>query len=104
MFYRSVLIFPLFLLFTVYTATSQTTPEISFTQVPGWGQKGGVKGKVHHAVIAQSAVAVYIFVEEAGGWWTKPLISSPVSPIQSDSTFSVKSRSGDWMIIPPASL
>jgi hypothetical protein len=86
---RSATILPLFFLITVFTAASQTSPEISFTQVPDWGQKGVLKGKVHHAVIAQSGVAVYIFVEEAGGWWTKPLISSPVSPIQSDSTFSV---------------
>jgi len=43
---------------------------------------------VHHASLHDHGIAVYIFVEEAGGWWNKPYSASPVTPIQPDSGFT----------------
>ncbi|MEI7499265.1 MAG: T9SS type A sorting domain-containing protein [Bacteroidota bacterium] len=67
---------------------AQTIPSIQFTFVPEWGNSDFLKGKANNISINNYGVAVYIFVEEAGGWWNKPFTANPVTQIQPDSSFS----------------
>ena len=69
---------------------SQTPPSIQFTSVPGWGSTALLSGKVHNTSPGDHGVVVYIFVEEAGGWWNKPYAASPVSVIRPDSVFTTE--------------
>lgn len=66
---------------------AQSNTSIWFTSVPEWGNaSANLYGEV--SVNPQSyKVAGLIFVEEAGGWWTKPSFASPTVPIASDSSF-----------------
>ena len=83
-----ILITSLFVYISCQVCFAQTQPAIQFTFVPGWGTTSLLKGKVHHTTLPDHGIAVYVFVEEAGGWWNKPLTASPVTPIQPDSSFS----------------
>jgi len=69
---------------------AQQNPSVQFTVVPQWGDSfTPLSGIVHHvSPLNAYGIAVYIFVEEAGGWWTKPYASAPVTTIQPDSTFT----------------
>lgn len=66
---------------------AQSSSVIWHTSVPEWGNaSANLYGKV--SVNPQSyKVAGLIFLEEAGGWWTKPSFASPTVPIASDSSF-----------------
>ena len=78
----------LLLLFLIgHGGYSQTASSIQLTVVPDWGSATLLQGKVHQASLGDHGVAVYIFVEEAGGWWNKPSWANPVTPIQPDSGF-----------------
>ncbi len=68
--------------------------QIWHTQVPEWGGNQQVLyGRVD--VNPQNyRVASYIFVEEAGGWWTKPTLNYPTIVINSDSTFVLGFNTG----------
>jgi len=83
----------LFVLFG-HACFTQTNPSIQFTFVPVWGNTGFVQGRVQNTTPGDHGVAVYIFVEEAGGWWNKPYTSDPVTLIQPDSTFSTNIVTG----------
>jgi hypothetical protein len=68
--------------------------EIWFTQVPEWGNATmNVYGKVNVNPPLYK-VAGYIFIEEAGGWWTKPTIAYPAVPIAADSSFVLDITTG----------
>ena len=69
---------------------AQTSPSVEFSSVPGWGKNSLLQGRVHHVTTGDHAIAVYIFAEEAGGWWNKPYTASPVTLIQPDSAFSTQ--------------
>ncbi len=73
---------------------TQTNPSIQYTFLPEWGNTSLLQGKVQNTTINYRGVAVYIFAEEAGGWWTKPFASNPVTPIQADSTFTANIVTG----------
>jgi len=66
----------------------QSAPSVEFTMIPGWAGSGQLQGIVHHTTPAGHGVAVYIFLEEAGGWWNKPYASATVTAIQPDSLFN----------------
>ncbi len=68
-------------------ARGQATEPIRLTSVPEWGNaSANLYGKV--SVNPQAyKVAGLIFLEEAGGWWTKPSFASPTVPIAADSSF-----------------
>ncbi|HNR30783.1 MAG TPA: hypothetical protein PKI11_07820, partial [Candidatus Hydrogenedentes bacterium] len=63
-------------------------PQIEITEVPAWGSSGQLRGRVLHVVPCDYRVAVYIYVEDAGGWWTKPTFVEPLTPINDDGTWS----------------
>ena len=83
------------LLFLVRECFSQTVPSLQFTFVPDWGSTGLLQGKVKNTALNDHGVAVYIFVEEAGGWWNKPYSSNPVTTLQPDSTFNTNIAIGE---------
>jgi hypothetical protein len=60
-------------------------PGISLTEVPAVGSTNNLHGSVTAVTPASYRVAVYIKV--GGGWWTKPTFESPLTVIQSDSTW-----------------
>ena len=62
--------------------------RIEFTSVPAWGSTANLRGRVWGVNPASFKVAVYIFVETAGGWWTKPTFASPLTSIANDSTWT----------------
>ncbi len=73
---------------------AQPTSSVQFTLVPDWGTNSLLQGMVHGTTISDHRVAVYIFLEEAGGWWNKPYASNPVTLIQPDSTFTTNIATG----------
>ncbi len=77
----------LFFLFS-QVCFSQSAPSVQLTAVPGWGGGGQLQGVVHNTTTGDHAIAVYIFLEEAGGWWIKPSAAAPVTVIRADSGFS----------------
>ena len=85
---------PLLTAFLVFVLFDLSGQEIWFTQVPEWGNSfKDLYGKVN--VNPQDfKVAGYIFVEEAGGWWTKPSFADPTVTIFSDSSFILDFTTG----------
>lgn len=81
---------PVLSLFSGQVCISQTASSVEFTDVPAWGTFNQLKGKVHHTTLNDHGLAVYIFVEEAGGWWNKPYTADPVTLLSADSGFSAK--------------
>ena len=64
---------------------------IEFTYVPPYGSFGNLQGRVGCAIPADYKVAVYIYVS---GWWTKPYWAQPLTPIQSDGTWTTDITTG----------
>ena len=62
-------------------------PVIAIDFWPDWGSDGSVEGHVFGANPALDGVAVYIYLETAGGWWNKPTLDDPVTPIFPDGTW-----------------
>lgn len=62
------------------------TPAINFTYVPPYGSTDNLEGQVLHVDPSVYRVAVYINV--AGGWWTKPTEAQPTVAINRDGTWS----------------
>jgi hypothetical protein len=78
----------------VSPALSRENETIWFTLVPEWGDpSANLTGKVN-VDPSQYRVAGVIFIEEAGGWWTKPTFNAPTVAINADSTFSLDFTSG----------
>ncbi|MFH1679980.1 MAG: FlgD immunoglobulin-like domain containing protein [Candidatus Eisenbacteria bacterium] len=68
--------------------------SIELTSVPEWGSLEDLRGRVHGASPSAHNVVVYIFVENAGGWWIKPNSEAPLTPIQPDSTWTTDITTG----------
>jgi len=74
--------------------SGQDNELIRLTQVPEWGNTTSL---LHGRVDANPQdykVTGVIFIQEAGGWWTKPSFDNPAVPIAADSTFSLDFVSG----------
>lgn len=68
-------------------ALGQASEPIRLTSVPDWGNTSeNLYGKVNVNPLAYK-VAGLIFIEEAGGWWTKPSFANPAVTIAADSSF-----------------
>ena len=68
--------------------------SVQFTMVPDWAGTSLLRGQVHNITLNDHNLAVYIYIEEAGGWWSKPTSAAPLTPIQADSTFSTNIVTG----------
>ena len=71
-----------------------SAPQVQFTVVPDWATTSLLEGKVHNTTLNDHGLAVYIYIAEAGGWWTKPTSSEPVTHIRADSGFSTNIVTG----------
>ncbi len=78
----------------ISTKLEQQTASIEFTFVPAWSSFDDLTGRVWGVNPSEYYVAVYIFVESAGGWWTKPSAVSPLTPIEEDSTWTTDITTG----------
>jgi hypothetical protein len=65
---------------------------IEFTIVPPYGSFDDLNGQVRHVRPADYKVAVYINV--AGGWWTKPYFESPLTIIRADGSWTCDITTG----------
>ncbi len=72
---------------------AHASPSIEFTFVPPYGSSFNLQGRVHDASPTAHKVAVYIFIE-GSGWWTKPTFAQPLTPINSDSTWTTDITTG----------
>ena len=63
-------------------------PRIELLQVPAFGQTGNVSGRVSHVRPADCRVAIYVYLDEQGGWWTRPSFLDPVVKIRDDGTWT----------------
>jgi len=80
--------------YMVLSAFALSGQEIWFTTIPEWGNQGmNLTGKVN-ADPQNHRVAGYIWVEEAGGWWTKPSFANPTVAIGPDSAFILDFTTG----------
>ena len=68
------------------------TPQINFVFVPPFGSSDNLFGQVLHVNTDDYRVAVYIQV--AGGWWTKPTFASPVTTIELDGSWECDITTG----------
>jgi len=60
-------------------------PLIYLSSIPEYGDRiHNLEGEVLFANPDQNSIAVYIYNQ---GWWNKPDINSPITPIQPDGTF-----------------
>jgi len=69
-------------------------PSVQYTSVPDWGKSNSLAGRVHNTTLSDHGIAVYIYIEEAGGWWTKPTSANPVTLLQPDSSFTANIVTG----------
>lgn len=70
-----------------------TQPAIAFTAVPPYGSDEPLRGKVNCRNPQRLWVAVYIF---AGGWWIKPTLSAPLTPVAANSTWAADITTGPF--------
>lgn len=63
-------------------------PMIEITNAPPIGSTAPLEGQVSGVVFADCGVAVFIYVEGAGGWWNKKSFAEAITPIQSDGTWT----------------
>jgi exo-beta-1,3-glucanase (GH17 family) len=68
------------------------TPSLLLTFVPPIGSNANLQGQEFHAAPSDFYVAVYINV--AGGWWTKPTFAMPKTPVQCDGTWTTNIVTG----------
>lgn len=66
-------------------------PVVALTSIPAYGSSDDLVGRVWCAEPASNAIAVAIYV---GGWWTKPTFDSPLTPIQSDGSWTCDITTG----------
>lgn len=59
--------------------------DISLTYVPPYGAEGNLSGQVSDVAYDDCKVLVYIYVS---GWWNKPSWASPLTPINSDGSWT----------------
>jgi exo-beta-1,3-glucanase (GH17 family) len=56
-------------------------PSLELTYIPLMGDTDDLEGMVHFVNPDEYQVAVYIYVPDAGGWWTKPFYDYPLTEI-----------------------
>jgi exo-beta-1,3-glucanase (GH17 family) len=90
-------------------------PALALSIVPPLGSTQNLRGSASFLVPAEFAVAVYIFVPSAGGWWTKPTFAAPKVALDADGSFTVDVTTGGndasatqiaaflvpWSFVPP---
>jgi hypothetical protein len=69
-------------------AASAQPDTVVFVQVPRWGLSDSLKGRVQYVNPTAYKIALFIFVEEAGGWYTKPT--------RRDSLTHIDPATGTW--------
>jgi hypothetical protein len=67
-------------------------PALSFTYVPPYGSSDALEGQALHINPGSYGVAVYI--NAAGGWWSKPTFEQPVTQIEADGSWSARIVTG----------
>jgi hypothetical protein len=81
-------------LLSYLNVSGQSNEVIWLTSVPDWGNaSAALYGKVNANPQAYR-VAGLIFIEEAGGWWTKPSFANPTVSIEADSSFTLDFTTG----------
>lgn len=63
-------------------------PRIEILSVAPYGATGAISGRVLHVVPGDYRVAIYVYIEDEGGWWTRPDFLEPVLTIGSNGTWS----------------
>ncbi len=66
-------------------------PAILFDYIPPYGSLDDLQGHVTCVISQDYQVAVYI---NNSGWWTKPTFAQPLTPIQSDGTWTTDITTG----------
>ena len=72
-------------------------PTIEFTSVPARCTFDDLHGKVENVNPSDYEVIVYIFIPHdpfAAGWWVKPSLASPRTPIREDGTWTCDITTG----------
>ncbi len=64
------------------------SPKLRITYVPPMDKSGKLEGYALNVDPDDYRVAVYIYVPDAKGWWTKPFFSQPYTDIESDGHWS----------------
>lgn len=82
----------LILLMLHVKVNASDNPIIEFTYVPPCGSFENLEGQVSNVTPGDYKVAVYIRVD--GGWWNKPTWANPLTPIQSDGSWSCDITTG----------
>ncbi|MBV6478423.1 MAG: hypothetical protein HGGPFJEG_01178 [Ignavibacteria bacterium] len=88
--------FLFFLSFTNFNSAFSKNPEVAsieFTSVPAYETTSPLLGRVFNVIPADYKIVVYLLLE-GSGWWVKPTANSPLTVIQSNSTFSCNVNSG----------
>ncbi len=71
--------------------------SIEITYCPDYGENALLQGRAYVVNPAEYGVVCYVFVQEGGGWWgPKPSFTNPVTPLQTDGSFSVQFISGGY--------
>ena len=78
-------------LFLPLVTHRHAAPSLEFTYVPPYGSFENLRGQVHGINPGDYKVAVYIYVS---GWWNKPTWDSPLTPIQSDGSWTCDITTG----------
>lgn len=81
------------MLMLLQTVSAGASPTIEFTYVPPYGSFDNLQGKVTDVNPAEYKVAVYIYVS---GWYTKPYYNSPLTPINSDGSWTCDITTGGY--------
>jgi hypothetical protein len=68
-------------------------PSIEITQVPAYGSYEHLRGRVSNVTPSDYHVAAYNFLEGLG-WYIKPTLDAPCTPIAADDTFEVNVTTG----------
>lgn len=69
------------------------SPSILLTNVPAFGSQDDLSGLVVDAAPASYAVAVFIYVPNAG-WWSKPYCDPQLTPIRPDGSWTADITTG----------
>jgi hypothetical protein len=65
--------------------------KVGLTYIPSFGTNEDLRGKVFGVDPNGYSVAVYIYVS---GWWTKPYLNQPLTPIAGDGTWTCDITTG----------
>lgn len=63
-------------------------PAIEFTSVPLYGSQDDIYGQVLHVKLADlEDYRVVVYIRVSGGWWIKPYVNTPLTPIRFDGAW-----------------